>query len=85
MFIHLGNNVVINDKEIIGIFDLDSTTVSKKSRDFLNMAEKRKEVITVSYELPKSFVLTGKKNKSKIYLSQLSSATLEKRSVGRNI
>lgn len=85
MFLHLGNNVVINDKEIIGIFDLDSTTVSKKSRDFLNRAEKNGEVITVSFELPKSFVLAGKRNKNKIYLSQLSSATLEKRSVERKI
>lgn len=85
MFLHLGNNVVINDKEIIGIFDLDSTTISKKSRDFLNRAEKNGEVITVSFELPKSFVLAGKRNKSKIYLSQLSSATLEKRLDERKI
>ena len=65
MFIHLGQETVVNEKEIIGIFDLESTTISKKTRDFLSKAEKRKEVITVSYELPKSFIVCADKNKNK--------------------
>ena len=48
MFIHLGQETVVNEKEIIGIFDLESTTVSKRTRDYLNKAEKRGEVINVS-------------------------------------
>ena len=48
MYIHLGEDTVVNDKEIIGIFDLETTTVSKNTRDFLSFAEKRKEVINVS-------------------------------------
>ncbi|MBE6728436.1 MAG: DUF370 domain-containing protein [Ruminococcaceae bacterium] len=82
MYLHLGNETIIRTKDIIGIFDLDSTTVSKRSRDYLTKAEKRKEAVTVSYELPKSFVVCAKKNekKQKIYISQLSSSTLLKRS-----
>ena len=30
MFIHIGQDTVVIDKEIIGIFDMDNTTVSKK-------------------------------------------------------
>jgi hypothetical protein len=46
-----------------------------------NTSEKKKEVITVSYDLPKSFVICSKeKGKQKVYLSQLSTATLQKRS-----
>lgn len=79
MYIHLGGEYVVNQDEIIGIFDLENTTVSKHTREFLKIQEKRKEVINVSYELPKSFILTSKKNKSKVYISQISPLTLSKR------
>ena len=81
MYIHLGQDTVIKSSEVVGIFDLESTTISKNTRTFLTKAEKNKEVITVSYELPKSFILCSeKKRKQKIYISQISSATLQKRS-----
>ncbi len=79
MYIHLGGDYVVREEKIIGIFDLENTTVSKKTRDFLSSCEKRKEVINVSYELPKSFILTGDKNKAKVYISQISPSTLSKR------
>ena len=84
MYVHLGQETVVKEDEIVGIFDLDSTTVSKHSRKFLNLAEKRKEVINVSFELPKSFVLCNKDKQNKVYISQISSQTLLKRS-GFNI
>ncbi len=82
MYIHLGQEKVVKEKDIIGIFDLESTTVSKRTRDFLKKAEKRKEVITVSYELPKSFTVCADKKSKKqtVYISQISSSTLLKRS-----
>ena len=85
MYLHLGQNTVVSSKTIIGIFDLDSTTVSKHTRTFLKKSEKEGKVITVSYELPKSFVLAGNKESAKIYISQLSSSTLLKRSGFTNI
>lgn len=82
MYLHIGENTIIRNKDIIGIFDMDTATVMKSSRTFLNRAEKEKRAVTVSYELPKSFVVCkGKKDiNPKIYISQLSSATLENRS-----
>lgn len=80
MYIHLGNETVVKDNEIIGIFDMETTTVSKNTRLFLEKAEKQKKVINVSYELPKSFIVTNDKNKSRVYISQISSQTLQKRS-----
>lgn len=80
MYINIGQATVIKQEEIIGIFDLDNTTVSKKTRDYLNKAEKKKETYTVSFELPKSFIVCSDKNKKqKVYLSQLSVQTLQKR------
>ena len=80
MYVHLGVDSVVKEDDIIGIFDLDSTTVSKHTRKFLNEAEKQKQVINVSFELPKSFILCGKKKNTLVYISQLSSSTLYKRS-----
>ena len=81
MYIHLGEDTVVKLDEVIGIFDMDNTTISKPTRDFLNFSEKRKEVINVSYELPKSFIVCSKGRKEKrVYISQISPATLYKRS-----
>ena len=75
MFIHIGNNKVVRDSEIVGIFDLDSATVSLNTRKFLKKAEEEKRVITLGYELPKSFIIL--KNKE-VYLSPFNTSSLIK-------
>ncbi len=80
MYIHLGQETVIKQEDIIGIFDLDTSTVSRHTRDYLNRAQKNGEVVYVTNELPKSFILCIIDNKRIIYISQLSSVTLLKRS-----
>ena len=79
MFLHLGQYTVVRTDEIVGIFDIDNTTVSKHTRKYLAEAEKQKKVVNVSTELPKSFVVCNKKGNDKVYLSQLSPTTLIKR------
>lgn len=81
MYLHLGQSTVITTNDLIGIFDMDNTTVMKSTRDYLTKAEKNGEVVNVSYELPKSFVVcTDRKNKSKkVYITQISPSTLLKR------
>lgn len=80
MYIHLGEETIVNSKNIVGIFDMDTSTVNKSSRNFLARSEKEKKVVNVSYELPKSFVLCSEKGNEILYISQLSSKTLLKRS-----
>ena len=80
MYLHLGQSVVVPESAVIGIFDLDNTTGSRISRKFLNDAEKAGRVINITEELPKSFVVCCEDNKSTVYLSQLTSQTLFKRS-----
>lgn len=79
MYLHLGKNTVIKTKEIVGIFDMDTSTISKNTRDYLAKAEKAGRVINVSTELPKSFVVCRDKEGIKVYISQISSQTLQKR------
>ena len=79
MYLHLGQDTIIRQSEIVGIFDLDTATVMKSTRDFLRDAQARGEVITVGEELPKSFVLIIKNNRQNIYLAAMGSITLQKR------
>lgn len=79
MYLHLGQNTVVRTKDILGIFDIDITTVSKHTRNFLTKSEKNKEVVNVSMELPRSFILCRNKTTTTVYISQLSPKTLLKR------
>lgn len=80
MYINLGQAVVINQKDIIGIFDLDNTSSSLRTREYLQQAEREGRMITVFEDLPKSFVICKAKDGTEIvYLTQLSSAALRGR------
>ena len=45
MLLYLGGKYFVRSKNIIGIFDLDSATVSNKTREFLEFHEKQKNII----------------------------------------
>ncbi|MDO5602090.1 MAG: DUF370 domain-containing protein [Oscillospiraceae bacterium] len=77
MYLHVGQEIVLSTREILGIFDLDGASLSKATRNFLAQAEKEGRVITVTPELPKSFIVT---QNGRVYISQISAATLRKRS-----
>lgn len=107
MYLHLGQDSIIRTRDILGVFDLDTTTVSRHTRDFLTAAEKAGQVVNVTSELPKSFIVTVNTAKAPppqsnaqaaapagetactrkglhppqtVYISQISAATLKKRS-----
>lgn len=80
MYLHVGNDVVVHHSEVIGIFDLENTSVSKYTKEYLRFNQKDRKVITVTKDIPKSFVVTSdKKKKEKVYLSLLAPRTLKKR------
>lgn len=80
MYLNIGQDTIITDKNILGIFDLDNTTVSKSTREYINTASKNGECITVSIEeLPKSFIVVAEDNKKEIYISPLNTSTIFKR------
>lgn len=80
MYIPIGSDMSVRDESIVGIFDLDNTTCSKHTRAFLKQAEESGQVVTVTEELPKAFVLTREFTLDRVYLTQFSAATIEKRS-----
>ena len=78
MYLSIGNDMAVRDKSVIGIFDLDNTTVTARGREFLSRAEREGQVVPCD-DLPKSYVLTVEYGMERIYLSGLSASTLEKR------
>ena len=77
MYLHVGNNQNIRIKNVIGIFDADSSTVSAITKKYLSVAEQSKSVHFASVELPKSFVLyKNAKGQYRVCFSQLSTAAL---------
>ena len=79
MYLHVGNEVILNEDDIIGIFDIENASVSKFTKEFLSRSQKTGEVITITMDIPKSVVVWEKKGRRKIFLSQLAPATLRKR------
>ena len=78
MYLSIGNDMAVRESSIIGIFDMDNTSTSKRTRDFLSRAEKDGAVVPCD-DLPKAFVLTAEYGFSRVHLTSLSSQTLEKR------
>ena len=78
MYLSIGNDMAVREKSVIGIFDLDNTSTSKRTRLFLARAEKEGQVVPCD-ELPKSFVLSTEYGMDRVYLTSLNASTLEKR------
>ena len=76
MYLHAGNGRTIRQRDIIGIFDMDNTTVSPQTRNFLAKAQKDGIIIDVAEDLPKSFIITESGGKTCVYISSLASRTL---------
>jgi len=87
MFLHIGDDLVVREKEVIGIFDFETSTLSKHTKNYLRDKEKKGTITTVSDKLPKAFIVVKKNKESdyRIYLTLISSATLRKRAENNKI
>ena len=85
MYLHLGMDVVVQKCDIIGVFDLDNTSQSHITRDYLRRADKNRLVTDISGELPRSFIVTAQGGGQRVYLSQITPQTLLKRFESRSL
>ena len=97
MYLHIGSETILSEQDIIGIFDLENTSISKFTREFLRARQQNHAVITVAEDIPKSFVVVSPKKsydgsfqrhtniRETVYLSQLAAATLRRRASGNGI
>ncbi len=82
MYLSIGNDMAVRERSIIGIFDLDNTTTSRRTREFLEQSEKQGQVVPCD-DLPKSFLLTDEYQLPKVYLTPLNIQTLTARLNGK--
>ncbi len=82
MYLHMGQELVVRQKNIIGVFDIENTTISGTTRHFLQQAEKSGEIQYVTYDLPKSFTVCSPPKgvgKQTVIISPIAPRTLKKR------
>ena len=80
MYLHIGSETIVSEESLIGIFDLDKCSYSKRTRDYLAAAEREGVVLDVSGDIPKSFVVCDHPyHRQIVYLSQLNASTLKNR------
>ena len=80
MYLHLGQSVVVPQREVLAIFDLDNASWAYKTREFLERAEQEGRAVWLTEDLPRSFILAGEgENLPTVYISPLSTAVLRKR------
>lgn len=85
MYLHIGNDRVVNTRHVVGIFDMENTTVNKLGRKFLAAAQKRGDVENIADDLPRTYVVVSHDGKTKVYISSISAQTLLKRSKSSKI
>ena len=86
MYLYIGQNEILPEKRIIGIFDMDKATYNRRAMEFLTRAEQEGVVLDISSDIPKSFVVCDHPYHPQIvYLSQLNPATLQKRAESRKL
>ena len=79
MYIPIGLDFSVRDSAVIGVFDLDNTSWSTRTREFLAQAEKNGQAVDAADELPKSFVLTQEYGEQRVYLTRANAAVLQRR------
>ena len=80
-YIHIGQDTIIPDSSLIGIFDIEECSVSRMTAEYLNACQKNGRIVNVSEDMPKSFIVTEKKT----YISNVSNDTINKRGKSRQI
>ncbi len=79
IYLHIGNNYSVDMRDVVGIFDMDNTTVTGITKKLLDRAEREKKVFYATYDLPKTYIITVRNGRERIYVSQLAASTLKKR------
>lgn len=76
MFLFLGGDITVRSSDVIGIFDIEECSVSRITADYLNVCQKKSQIVNISENMPKSFIVT----ENNTYISNVSNNTIRGRS-----
>lgn len=75
MYLFLGGDITVRSDDIIGIFDIEECSVSRTTADYLNLCQKKSQIVNISEDMPKSFIVTS----DTTFISNVSHNTIRKR------
>jgi hypothetical protein len=81
MYLHIGRNSVIRDKNIIGIFDVEKIEKTPEFQALYNTLEEENNIIDIANNQRNSFILTKEKNNIKGYISNIGTNVIKKRKI----
>lgn len=79
MYLHIGNNIVIKNEDIIAILNIDKIKTNKYFNNFIEKIMEENRIVNISEEKGKSIIIVEENKKIKAYISNISSVTLAKR------
>ena len=84
MYFHAGQDFLLNSRDVLGVFDLDTAGASPRTQDFFRAAQREGAVVDLCApgSIPKSFLVTDYAGQT-VYVSQLAPAVLKKRAQGK--
>lgn len=79
MKLYLNDECGIFPADIVGIFDMDSATVGDATKKFLSRGEREGNLLSVTGDIPVSFLVRRDKEDLKIYLTRNAPKVLARR------
>ena len=77
MYLNIGGGELIRKNGIVGIFDLDTSTIGQITKEYLKRSESEGRAETVGDGIPKAYVVT---TDGRVYITTRSASSLR----GRN-
>lgn len=76
IYLHIGDLRILKTKDIVGVFDMDTATVMKSTRNFLEKCQNDNKIDANIYDIPRSFTVCT----DMVYLSSINTASVKRRS-----
>ncbi len=79
MFVHIGNNIILKQEDIIGIFNIKAIKNTNEYIKIINNLKDNNKLIKIENTEENTLIITEKNKIIKGYITNISSVTIEKR------
>ena len=79
MFVHIGNNIILKQEDIIGIFNIKAIKNTNEYIKVINNLKENNKLIKIENTEENTLIITEKNKIIKGYITNISSVTIEKR------
>ena len=76
MYINIAPDTVVRDCDVVGVFDIDKTSVGRDTKEFLKKAEQSGRIEVAAADIPVSYIVLSD---GRVILSPLNVTTIKQR------